>query len=208
MDASPDGGEVPVLVTDDGEALFQSDTIMQYIDEAFGERLVKGSPLDKARDRAWGRLASDNYLTQCATQRSQDETTFTRRLKDLAPIFAAMEERLGAAPYFHGTEVSAVDIDWLPVLHRSELIRQHAGYDFFENYPKLQTWRASLLATSLAERSVPKDFEEIFTSFYLNEETHLGRLVEGCGESFEPGGGNGGKAALATCCGGQAGCGS
>ena len=178
MEASPDNGEVPVLVTDEGEVLFQSDAIMEYVDEVFGDPLLKGGSLMKARDRAWGYLASDNYLVQCSTQRSPDEATLKERLEELTPIFVQTEKHLIEHPYFHGKEFSLVDIDWLPLLHRAALIFKHSGYDFLETYPKLKKWQEVLLKTGLAEASVPKDFEEIFIGFYLNEGTYLGRLTQ------------------------------
>lgn len=178
MEASPDGGEVPVLVTDEGEILFQSDAILEYIDEVFGNPLLKGSPLKRAQDRAWGYLASDNYLVQCSTQRSPDEVTLKERLEQLTPIFIQTERYLKKQPYFHGKELSLVDINWLPLLHRATLIYKHSGYDFLATYPKLKKWQEALLKTGLAEASVSRDFEEIFIGFYLNEGTYLGRLSQ------------------------------
>jgi len=178
MEASPDNGEVPVLVTDEGEILFQSDAIMEYVDEVFGDPLLKGSSLAKARDRAWGYLASDNYLVQCSTQRSPDEAILKERLEELIPIFVQTEKHLNEQPYFHGQELSLVDVNWLPLLHRTSLIYKHCGYDFLEMYPKLKRWRENLMNTGLAESSVPKDFEEIFIGFYLNEGTYLGHLAQ------------------------------
>lgn len=177
MEASPDSGEVPVLVTEEGETLFQSDAIMEYIDEVFGDPLLKGSALAKARDRAWAYLASDNYLVQCSTQRSSDETTLNERLEELTTIFEQTERYLKKGPYFHGPDLSMVDINWLPLLHRAALIEKHSGYDFLATYPKLKKWQKALLRTGLCETSVPGDFEEIFTAFYLNEGTYLGRLA-------------------------------
>ena len=177
MDASPDGGEVPALVTDAGDVLFQSDSIVEYLDEVLEEPLLPSDPLKRAKDKAWARLASDNYLTQCATQRSPDEATLNERLEDLNPIFSAMEKQVTTGPYFHEKTLSMVDLSWLPLLHRTALIEQHAGYDFLAEYPKLEQWREALLSTSLANQSVPDEFEEIFTDFYLNEETYLGRLT-------------------------------
>ena len=177
MEASPDSGEVPVLVTDDGEALFQSDAIMEYIDEVFGDPLLNGGPLEKARDRAWAYLASDNYLVQCSTQRSPDETKLDERLKELTPIFEQTERHLKEGPYFNGSDLSMVDINWLPLLHRASLIEKHSSYDFLAAYPKLKKWQRALLETGLVETSVPEDFEVIFTEFYLNEGTYLGRLA-------------------------------
>ena len=178
LDASPDGGEVPVIFTDGGEALFQSDAILEYIDEVEGEPLLAGSALERARDKALSRLASDNYLVQCSTQRSPDEATLNERLEDLTPIFLHMEGQLGAGPYFRGRTFGMVDVGWLPLLHRTALVAEHAGYDFLEPYPKLREWRQALLDTGLGRASVPRDFDGVFTEFYLDPETHLGRLAE------------------------------
>ncbi len=181
MEASPDGGEVPVLITDEGEVIFQSDAIVEYIDEVVGEPLLHGSALEKAQDKAWARLASDNYLTQCSTQRSSDAAILKERLEDLTPIFVAMDQQLKDGPYFHGPRLSMVDLSWLPLLHRTALIKEHSGYDFLEEYPKLKQWRSALLDTGLAKPSVPDEFEKVFTEFYLNDETYLGRQTPSTG---------------------------
>ena len=72
--------------------------------------------------------------------------------------------------------MNMADMSWLPVLHRTDLIRKHSGYDFLEPYPNLMRWRAAVGETGLYQSSVPSDFEEVFNGFYLNDETYLGRL--------------------------------
>lgn len=181
METSRDRGEVPLLITDEGEHLFQSDAIVEYIDEVVGEPLLKDSAFKKAQDKTWARLASDNYRTQCSTKRSPDETTLKERLEDLTPIFGSMEQQLKEGPYFHGSQLSMMDLSWLPLLHRTALIEEHSDFDFLSEYPKLKKWREALLATSLATPSVPEEFEEIFTAFYLNDETYLGRQTPSAG---------------------------
>ncbi|MEM7145338.1 MAG: glutathione S-transferase family protein [Verrucomicrobiota bacterium] len=175
LKASPDGGEVPVLVTDEGESLFQSDTIVEYLDEVLGDPFLQGTPLERAKDKAWGRLAADNYLTQCSTQRSPDEETLEERTEDLTPLFAATEGEIGGGPYFRGEKLRMVDLSWLPILHRTSLIKKHSDYDFLAGYPKLQAWREAVLATGIHKNSVSEDFEDVFTGFYLSDETFLGR---------------------------------
>ncbi|WP_051786117.1 sigma factor [Endozoicomonas numazuensis] len=68
---------------------------------------------------------------------------------------------------------------WLPVLHRAHIIHENTGYDFLAFYPKTKAWQKSLLATGLAEKTVSDDFVEAFTSFYLSNETLLGRCEQG-----------------------------
>ncbi len=173
---SPDGGEVPALITDEGAGLFQSDAIMEYLEELSVGRLLSGNPTQKALTRAHAYLASDNYLTQCSTQRSPDAETLAERSADLTPLFRHMETELGSSPFFHGAEIGFVDVGWLPILYRTELIRQGAGYDFLQEFPRVQKWRTEIMGTGLPEASVPDDFNQVFFDFYLSEETYLGRL--------------------------------
>jgi len=125
-------------------------------------------------DRAWSYLATKNYLVQCSAQRSEDEETLVERSKKLGKAFATIEGALGKGPYFSGTEISMVDIAWLPLLHRAALIERHTGYDFLEGYPLVKKWQRHLMDTGLAEKSVADDFESAFTGFYLSDATFLG----------------------------------
>ena len=46
-------GQVPMLITDDGDALFESDAIVEYLDDIAAPLRDEASPVDRARDRAW-----------------------------------------------------------------------------------------------------------------------------------------------------------
>ena len=61
LDISPNG-QVPVLITDGGKALFESDAIVEYIEETYPPLQADISLEDKASNRAWSYLASKNYL--------------------------------------------------------------------------------------------------------------------------------------------------
>ena len=68
LDISPNG-QVPVLITDRGKALFESDAIVEYIEEAYPPLQSGISLEEKAINRAWSYLASKNYLVQgCAAR--------------------------------------------------------------------------------------------------------------------------------------------
>ncbi|WP_310619200.1 glutathione S-transferase family protein [Flexibacterium corallicola] len=174
LEISPNG-QVPVLVTEDGTALFESEAIVEYIDE-ISEPLYSGiSREQKAINRAWGYLASKNYLVQCSTMRSPTKDVLEERSEKLRSAFLKVEKHLGNDRYFSGKTLGNVDIAWLPMLHRADIIERHRGYDMLEGLPKVKEWQGSVLAKGLAERSVSEDFEEAFTSFYLSDETYLGK---------------------------------
>ena len=178
LDISPTG-QVPLLVTESGEALFESDAIIEYIDDTTAPLEADLSPEQKAKDRAWSYQASKHYLVQCPAMRSSDKATLDERSAKLAKAFAKAETVLGDGPYFKGASLSNVDIAWLPLLHRAAIIEAHTGYDFLAGFPRVKAWQGAVMATGLAAKSVSADFDQKFADFYLAEETYLGQLKRG-----------------------------
>jgi glutathione S-transferase len=174
LDVSPNG-QVPVLITDEGVALFESDAIVEYIEEAYPVLQPDISLEQKAHNRAWSYLATKNYLVQCGSQRSADAGILAERRKKLDQAFDRVEKQLGDTPFFSGDEISTVDVSWLVLLQRAAIIEKHSGHDFIGNRPKLKAWQRALMGSGLAEKSVADGFEDDFTAFYLNDQTHLGQ---------------------------------
>ncbi len=166
--------QVPVLITESGKALFESDAIVEYLDEVHEPLEEDISAEQRAADRAWSYLAAKNYLVQCSAMRSTTQEIFHERSDKLRQMFAKAETALGNGTFFKGDEISNVDIAWLPVLHRAYIILQTTGYDFIKGYPNVQRWQKAIINSGLAEKSVANDFETAFTKFYLSEETFLG----------------------------------
>ncbi|MGI9380444.1 MAG: glutathione S-transferase family protein [Methyloligellaceae bacterium] len=174
LDISPNG-QVPILITDNGEALFESDAIVEYIEEAYPALQPDISLETKAKNRAWSYLASKNYLIQCSAQRSPSQEILNERSEKLGKAFDRIEKQLGESLYFSGDSIGTVDIAWLPLLHRASIIEKHSSYDFLGDRPKLKAWQNNLLRDELAEKSVAPDFVDAFSDFYLSNQTYLGR---------------------------------
>ncbi len=173
LDISPNG-QVPLLITESGQTLFESDAIVEYIDDVYAPVESGVSHEQRAIDRAWSYQASKHYLVQCSAQRSADNETLAERSEKLGKAFAKAEKALGEGPFFKGESLSNVDIAWLPLLHRAAVIQNKSCYDFLGSYPKVKAWQKALLKTGLAEKSVPEDFVEVFSGFYLSDSTFLG----------------------------------
>lgn len=173
LDVSPNG-QVPLLITESGAALFESDAIIEYIQDEFGPLEQGISNEQRALDRAWSYLGSKQYLAQCTTMRSSNEELLTERVANLGKAFAKVEAQLTDGPFFKGESLSNVDMAWLPVLHRAHIIKAHTCFDMLEGFPKVQAWQQALLETGLMEKSVAEDFEQAFTGFYLSDQTFLG----------------------------------
>lgn len=178
LDLAPTG-QVPVLIAESGEALFESDAIIEYIDEISAPLEASLSPEQRAKDRAWSYQGTKHYLVQCPAMRSADKATLLERTAKLAKAFEKAEKALVDGPFFKGKSLSNVDIAWVPLLHRAAIIAERSGYDFIAGFPKVKAWQKALLETGLAEKSVPEDFIARFSEFYLSEETYLGCMAMG-----------------------------
>jgi len=184
LDISPNG-QVPLLVTETGTALIESDAIIEYIEDEFGPLEQGVTNEQRALDRAWSYLGSKHYLAQCGTMRSSDKATLTEKVANLAKAFAKVEKQV-AGPFFKGEQLSNVDMAWLPLLHRAHIIKAHTCFDMLDGFAKVQAWQQQLMETGLVEKTVAEDFEAAFTGFYLSEQTFLGK-----GEDCKPNNGCG-----------------
>ena len=176
LDVSPNG-QVPLLITDTGIPLFESDAIVEYLDEVSGPIENNLSPEQRAIDRAWSYMGTKNYLLQCSAMCSEDKETLDHRSVKLRKAFANVEKMLNKGPFFKGQYVSNVDIAWLPLLYRTQIIVKRTGYDFLAAYPKVQAWQKVIANTAMAKKSVSNDFEHVFTNFYLSPKTYLGKNI-------------------------------
>lgn len=173
LDISPNG-QVPVMITEKGTALFESDAITEYIEDEYGSIEQDVSNEQRALDRAWSYLGTKNYLAQCGTMSSKDKETFKQRSEKLISVFSRVEAQLsGKTKYFKSNHLSNVDIAWLPLLHRAAIVKAHTGFDFLCALPKTQAWQSAILATNIVKDTVSNDFEKLFTDFYLTN-TYLG----------------------------------
>lgn len=179
LDISPNA-QVPLLITEDGSALFESEAIVEYINEVSAPLEQGLTSEQNALDRAWGYMAAKHYLVQCSAMRSADEDTFCERMTKLSIPFAKAEAAMTQGPFFKGDTLSHIDIAWLPLLHRALIVKERTGFDLFANKPKVKAWQQALFDTGLFGASVSDDFESAFTGFYLSEQTYLGQGVACC----------------------------
>lgn len=167
LDISPNG-QVPVMITENGSALFESDAIFEYIEDEYGPLQANLSNEDKAQQRAWSYLGAKNYLTQCGTMSAKEEGTFNERARKLLQAFEKVEQQLKPSQtFFNGNELSNVDIAWLPLLHRASVVQQKTGFDFFCQLPKVKAWQENIVSLNVIKQSVSEDFIERFSDFYL-----------------------------------------
>lgn len=157
--------KVPVLIVDGGTALFESNAIVEYLDEVVEPRLHPADPIKRAQNRAWTDyvpLFSDITHVSNAT----DEADLKRRAgqvpEKLAKLEDALSKRGNAGPYFNGPEFSLVDAAYAPSLLRYSFMEKVYPLGLMAQYPLLAAWRDALIERPSVLNAVGHDFEEFW----------------------------------------------
>ncbi len=166
-------GKVPALLLE-GEVLFESAVISEFLDESYGTPLLAQTPLARAKERAWICFASDLLGSQFALLKatSQEEVD----AKKEAWILKLLQ--IGAitkGAYYNGESLSLLDTAIAPLFTRLRLIpslhsevAQRAGKD-----SPLMHWIDSIAQLPEVANSVADDFDSQFVRYFQAENSYL-----------------------------------
>src|SRR3954468_18959736 len=109
--------KVPALQLDDGECLYDSRVIAEYVDALSGGRFLPAEPRARARvhcREALGDGIADAGITAFLERKReasrQDAAWITRQLSKVDAGIAAVAQSLGDAPFLGGAEMNLGDI--------------------------------------------------------------------------------------------------
>lgn len=165
-------GKVPVLLVD-GQPLFESAVIAEYLDEVYEPKLHPADPLEKARHRSWIEFCSDLLATQFRMVTAQEQEDFEKHLQQLKQGLARVGENLSAqTPFFAGEQLHLVDTTYAPLFMRMDIVTQVFKVDF-ELSERVQAWSHALLAQDSVKNSVVDNFEEVFMMFLKKQDGYM-----------------------------------
>jgi glutathione S-transferase len=140
-------GKVPLLQRDDGEVLFDSPIIVEYLDNMLGEPLLPVAP-ERWRVQRWHALADgilDAVVTRLLeTRRSaekQDATLIQRQEGKVAAALRFADEKYGGAQYLEAGQFGIADIAFAVAL---EYIDFRYSHDWRSSYPRLAEWLSEI----------------------------------------------------------------
>lgn len=154
-------GKVPVLKVD-GEILFESAVINEYLDEITGGELQPNDPLARARNRAWIEFASNMLGTLYMMKMSKDEKSYTKYRDLLVSQLERVERRLGEGPWFNGEDFSLADTAFAPLFRQNSVAGGKLSVLDQVAMPKLNAWAERLLALPEVRDSVVDEFEDLY----------------------------------------------
>ncbi len=154
-------GKVPVLEVD-GEILFESAVINEYLDDITGGELQPDDPLARAKNRAWIEFASDmlGNLYQMKMSKDEDRYLYYRGL--LSDQLRRVEQRLGDGPWFNGETFTLCDTAFAPLFRQDSVAGGKLSVLDAAETPKTAAWAERLLALPEVRDSVVDEFEDLF----------------------------------------------
>ncbi|MGB0867390.1 MAG: glutathione S-transferase family protein [Granulosicoccaceae bacterium] len=165
-------GKVPLLKTE-GEVLFESAAINEYIDETTGEPLHPAEPLRRAHNRAWIEFASNLIVAQYKCMLATDEASYLAAADDRDSLLRTLESQLRGGPYFNGSVFALVDAAFAPFFTRQALTQGLHPREALDDFPKCRQWSEALLGQSYVSESVVEDFADRFKTYFSNRDNYL-----------------------------------
>jgi len=162
-------GKVPVMKMD-GDILFESAVINEYLDEITPPSLHPNDPKIKAHNRAWIEFGSQLLSGNFRMLTTQDEEKLTMEIAAFNNKLAFLENAVGNGPYFNGDKFSLVDTAYAPLFVRLLLVIQPATHDnWLKNFPKLNQWANVLLAEQSVQSSLIEDYVQLATDRFKSK---------------------------------------
>jgi glutathione S-transferase len=140
-------GKVPVVVVD-GESIYESNVVNQYLDEVTDEpRLMPGDPKRRAHARIWMAFADTDFfpavfVASVGHERGFSEARISEALEELKTVLRKLEERLEDRDYL-SDEFSLADVAYAGNFVRLRELEER-GEVSFEEYPNVAAWMERL----------------------------------------------------------------
>ena len=156
-------GKVPVLKID-GNILFESAVINEYLDEVTPPSMHPEDPLQKAVNRAWIEFGSELSNLSFRMVITEDEDVVEQSLQALRDKFEFLDKNLNAAPFFNGADFSLIDAAYAPVFIRIEYVLKQAVNDVIPpGCNRVLAWSDAILARPSVRGSIIERFTELAT---------------------------------------------
>lgn len=178
LEVSPHG-KVPLLMVDQ-EVLFESNAIVEFLDETIKPRLHPEDPIKRAENRAWTdfvpsfAVALNSYLYAPNLEDQQSKKSGAQK------VLLKLEERLQKnnkkrGTYFNGKNLSIVDAAYAPFLMRFTIVEPFCKTGIMEEFPYVEEWRKTLIKSPIVKDSLPENFMELFKKNLLKRGAYFAK---------------------------------
>jgi len=179
-------GNVPVLLIGSemgdevsNDALFESNVIIEYLDEISPGSLHPNNVLSKAKNRAWMEFGSEILDVIGRLYSAKDKTTFDNNVVSLKQKFNTIEAELPqGACYFNQNTFFMVDAVFGPIFRYFDIIDEIGDFGIFSTTPNVRTWRRALQQRPSVQQAVVSDYPQRLLQFFKQRKSYLSELIQ------------------------------
>lgn len=168
--------KVPVLLVD-GQSLFESLAICEYLDEITPGTLHPEPPFERAQNRAWIEYGNDILTATYRFFTTNDPDVVKQYEALLDERFDGLEDQLGSGPFFNGDVFCIIDMVYAPIFRFHNAVARYYPHDFFADTPKIRQWAQQLLARSSVQESVLPSYAEDLDQYLRKQESVFAQLM-------------------------------
>ena len=169
-------GKTPVLLVN-GEAIFESAVICEYLDETCLPRIHPRDPLERARHCSYMEFGSSILSGIASFYNAASEESLQKQAEEIKARFAQMERVLGDGPFFMGAHFSMVDAVFGPVFRYFDVFEQIDDFGFFDQMPKVNAWRRQLENRSSVQQAVSPQYPLWLRTFLIERSSALSKRI-------------------------------
>jgi glutathione S-transferase len=157
-------GKTPVLLVD-GQPIFESAVICEYLDETIGTPLHPRDAIRRAQHRGWIEFASAVLNGIAGLYNAPDQPALHAKAEELRQRFSQLELALQDGPWFEGASFTLVDAAFAPVFRYFDVLDDAAGISYFDSTPRIRAWRAALAERASVAQAVSDDYAALLKRF-------------------------------------------
>ncbi len=169
--------KVPVLLVD-GEAIFESMVICDFIDEIFPTSLYPAEPVLKAQHRGWIALGDSVLSMVYDLMFASEERRFKQAKGSIIDRLDVLEDGLDASPFYSGQQFGMVDVAYAPLFRYLLGLSSIFDVDFFVDTPNVLAWARACLDYPAVKDSVIDNYQAEFIAYLDRPDTILASLTK------------------------------
>lgn len=169
-------GKTPVLLIN-GEAIFESTVICEYLDETCLPQLHPSNPLDRAKHRSYMEFGSSILNNIASFYNADSEESLQKRAEEIRGRFAQIEGVLGEGPFFMGNHFSMVDAVFGPIFRYFPVFEQIGDFGFFDQMPKVKAWRKQLENRASVKKAISPQYPLWLRAFLIERKSALSKRI-------------------------------
>lgn len=168
-------GRTPLLMTG-GRVVFESQIIVEYIDEITPGTLHPGDPLERARHRSWIEFGSETLAVVGQFYNAATPEAFDEKRGALRSKFERIEAEI-AGRFFGGAEFHIIDGVWATIFRYFDVFDHIADFGILTGLDKLAMWRAVVSQRPSVVAAVPDGYPHRLEAFLRNRDSHFKTLM-------------------------------